>query len=413
MTDQVLMILGSIAWLLGVGLLGTLVARHLGIPDLVLFVLTGILLGPYALGLVHLPVTQSIGQLVVTGGAAFMLYEGGRAVDLSILKRIWLGTGLLSVLGVALTGSLVAVGAHLFLAVPWPVAMLVGAVVAPTDPATIVPLFNAVRVKRRIQQLVVSESAFNDATGAVITLTVLGIATTGVLSAGLALATFARLVLVGAVVGVAVGLLIQLAVSETLRIPGLLDRHEENAVATLFAMVSAYAAASALGGSGFMAVFLAGIIRGNARAWGLDVSEARAASHQSFMAFLSTAVRILIFGVLGASVDLRLVSNIGLAGLAVVGVLLFVARPITVAVCLGLDRIGRWRTREILFVSWVRETGVVPAALASLLLATQTTGAGTVAAVTLLAVIATIVVQAPTTTAWARAMGVAEGDQQR
>lgn len=408
MTPHIVGILSSLAWLLGLGLLSARLARGMGFPDLVLFVAIGVLAGPHLLGLISLPASGTVGQLVVTGGAIFMLYEGGRAVDLAVFRRIWLGTALLAVLGVVITGGIVAGAVHAVLRAPWPIALLVGAAVASTDPATIVPLFQQIRVKQHIQQLVVSESAFNDATGAVFTVTMLAIVKGGTFSAGTAGTTFGRLILVGVLVGMGIGLLVQFLVVETAHRRGVLDRHEENAVATLLAMVAAYAVASVLGGSGFMAVFLAGIVRGNAQRWNLPVPAERETTHDTFLAFLATAVRILIFGVLGANVDLSLLGSLGFGGLAVAGVLLFVARPITVGVCLGLDRLQKWSLREMLFVSWVRETGVVPAALASLLLAARAPGAPMVAAVVFLAVVVTILVQAPTTGLWAKVTGVSE-----
>ena len=73
-----------------------------------------------------------------------------------------------------------------------------------------------------------------------------------------------------------------------------------------------------------------------------------------------------------------------------------------------LDRMPSFHSREMLFTSWVRETGVVPAALASLLLAEHAPGADKVAALIFLAVLVTILLQGPTTAAWARRMGLGE-----
>ena len=382
-------------------------ARVSGIPDLVLFLAIGVLTGPFVLGWVQLPASGGLGELIVTGGAVFMLYEGGRAIDLSILRRIWLSVTLLATVGIALTAGVVALAAHLFIGATWPVALLAGAAIASTDPATIVPLFMQVKVKRRLQQLVVSESAFNDATGAVLTIAFLALAG-GQATGGAAIAgTFARLILVGVVAGLAVGFVVQYLVAELGRTP-LWTRMEQNGVATLFAMAAAYATAQALGGSGFMAVFLAGIVRGSAGRWGLRPRAEHEAKHEDFLAILGTAVRILIFGVLGANVDLPLLGRMGMAGLAVAAALLFVGRPVTVFACLLPDRLAKFRLKEMLFVSWVRETGVVPAALGTILLAERAPGAETVAALIFLAIMVTIIVQAPTTGPWARELDVGE-----
>ncbi len=403
-------LLASFAWILGLGLLASRIARSTGIPDLVFYVLIGVVLGPQALGLVHLPATGNVGELIVTGGAVFMLYEGGRAINVGVLRRIWLGTGLLATLGVLLTAAVVALTAHYVANLSWAVSALAGAAMASTDPATIVPLFAQVRVKQRVQQLVISESAFNDATGAVTTMTVLAVVTGSHLGALQIGGTFVQMVLVGIAVGLGVGFAAQLLDAEGHRL-SLFTQQEENAVLTLFAMLAAYILASVLGGSGFMAVFIAGIIRGNAATWGLAVDTIRAESHETFLTLLGMAVRMLIFAVLGANVDLHLLGTLGVAGLVVVAALVFVGRPLTVFACLGLDRVSRWSKREMLFTSWVRETGVVPAALASLLLAEKAPGADKVAALIFLAVLVTILLQGPTTAAWARRMGLAEPEQ--
>ena len=407
MTPHVVGLLASLAWLLGLGLLTSRLTRWTGIPDLVFFVLIGLVLGPHALRLIHLPATGDLGQVIVTGGAVFMLYEGGRVMDLQVLRRIWLGTTLLATLGVLVTAAAVALAAHLLLGLSWPVAFLTGAVIAPTDPATIVPLFSQVRVAVRVRQLVISESAFNDATATVLTTTLLAVAggqPLGLLSIG---GTFLRLMAIGIAVGLGTGFLIQVLDAEEHRL-SLFKEQEENVVATLLAMLASFIVATLLGGSGFMAVFIAGIVRGNASIWGLSARPEHHASHESFLSLLGTTVRMLVFGVLGANVNLHLLSGLGLGGLLVVAVLLFAARPLTVYSCLALDRIAGWSPKEMLFTSWVRETGVVPAALASLLLAAHARGASHVAALVFLAVLATILLQGPTTAAWARRTGLSK-----
>ncbi len=87
---------------------------------------------------------------------------------------------------------------------------------------------------------------------------------------------------------------------------------------------------------------------------------------------------------------------------------LFVARPLTVLACLLPDRRGRWTREELVFLSWCRETGVVPAAIAGVLLARGVEGAELVAAMVALAVVTTLLVQATTAGALARRLGLVE-----
>jgi cell volume regulation protein A len=87
---------------------------------------------------------------------------------------------------------------------------------------------------------------------------------------------------------------------------------------------------------------------------------------------------------------------------------MLVARPITVFVCALPDRRARWRLGELLFMCWTRETGVIPAALAGLLLGSQAPGANIIASVTFVAILMTILIQAPTTEWLGRKLGLLE-----
>jgi cell volume regulation protein A len=98
-------------------------------------------------------------------------------------------------------------------------------------------------------------------------------------------------------------------------------------------------------------------------------------------------------------VDFGLMNRYLLGGAAVVAVFMLVARPITVFACALPDRRARWTFKEMLFMCWTRETGVIPAALAGLLVGMKAPGADVIAAVTFIAVLMTILIQA-TTTRW-------------
>ena len=87
---------------------------------------------------------------------------------------------------------------------------------------------------------------------------------------------------------------------------------------------------------------------------------------------------------------------------------MFVGRPATVFVSTWLDRNARWTFNERLFMCWTRETGVIPAALAGMLLALDAPGAEAIAAITFIAILMTILIQAPTTRWLANRLGVLE-----
>ena len=108
-------------------------------------------------------------------------------------------------------------------------------------------------------------------------------------------------------------------------------------------------------------------------------------------------MRLFIFILLGAQVDFSLMSQYAVGGGVVVTILMLVARPVTVFLCALPDRRARWSLNEMLFMCWTRETGVIPAALAGLLLGMKAPGAQMIASVTFIAILMTILIQAPTT----------------
>jgi potassium/hydrogen antiporter len=108
-------------------------------------------------------------------------------------------------------------------------------------------------------------------------------------------------------------------------------------------------------------------------------------------------MRLFIFILLGSQVDFALMNQYLAGGVLVVLIFMLVARPITVFACALPDRRARWSLNEILFMCWTRETGVIPAALAGILLGMKAPGAQMIASVTFIAILMTILIQAPTT----------------
>ena len=114
-------------------------------------------------------------------------------------------------------------------------------------------------------------------------------------------------------------------------------------VVTLVAVIGAYFGASGLHASGFMAVFVFGIVLGNKEAFGFRMEPGEAQKLDEFVLTTSFIMRIFIFILLGAQVDFGLMRQYWLGGVAVVAVLMLVARPITVFACALPDRRARWR----------------------------------------------------------------------
>jgi cell volume regulation protein A len=400
----------SCGLILAVGTFTGLIAQKLRIPDVAVFLVVGMLIGPDALGLIDIKVDSALNQIILLFGASYVLFDGGASLRLDVLKRVWITIVILATVGVLITTAITATAAYVILGVPWIVALLLGATTASTDPATLVPIFRQVQIRDRVAQTVMSESAFNDATGAIITFGVLGVAMgTGEISVAASLLDLLKQSLIGIVAGGVLGWLAALLIAHE-RWSFLM---EYAPVVTLMAVIGAYFAADGLQASGFMAVFVFGIVLGNKDAFGFTMSDAEALRLDQFVATTAFIMRLFIFLLLGSQVDFGLMNQYLFGGVVVVVIFMLVARPLTVFLCALPDRRARWSLEELLFMCWTRETGVIPAALAGLLLGMNAPGARVIASVTFIAVLMTILIQAPTTKWLGSRLGLLEGRDKR
>ena len=400
LAKQVLLSCGIV---LAAGVVSGLAAQKLKVPDVVIFLLVGILLGPQALGWIEIAAGSALNQIVLIFGSCYILFDGGASLRFSVLKRVWITITVLATVGVLITAAITGVAAYYALGVPLIVALLLGAAIASTDPATLVPIFRQIRIRDRVAQTVMSESAFNDATGAILTFAILASAVgSGEFSATAALAGLVRQAGLGIIVGAALGYA-----------AALLIAHEKYSflmeyapVVTLMAVMGAYLAADGLQASGFMAVFVFGMVLGNKDYFGFEMRASESRRLDEFVATTAFVMRTFIFILLGAQVDFALMNRYLVGGVIVVTAFMLIARPITVLVCAWPDRRAKWSWQELLFMCWTRETGVIPAALAGLLLGMNAPGAQLIASVTFIAIIMTILIQATTTKWLARRLGL-------
>jgi cell volume regulation protein A len=327
-------------------------------------------------------------------GASYILFDGGASIHFRVIKRVWITIVLLATVGVLITAAVATVAAHFILDAPWVVAALLGAALAATDPATLVPIFRQIHIRDRVAQTVMSESAFNDATAAIVTFGVLTVAMgTGEFSLSSSLLDLLLQATIGIVAGAALGYLAALLIAH--------ERWgffmEYAPVVTIMAVIGAYFAADGLGASGFMAVFVFGIMLGNKDSLAFKMGRAEAQKLDQYVEITAFIMRLFIFILLGSQVDFGLMSRYLLGGIIVVMIFMLVARPITVFACTLPDRRARWSLNEMLFMCWTRETGVIPAALAGILLTMKAPGAQMIASVTFIAILMTILIQSPTT----------------
>jgi potassium/hydrogen antiporter len=397
-------ILRDFGLIIGAGLLSQAVAALLRLPEMVVLVAVGALIGPSVLGLVENPLEGVGAQLVFTIGVSLILFHGGTGISLRVISRTAVSLGLLVLPGVFLTAFIVALAVAPVFGVPLPIALLVGAVLAATDPAILIPLFDDIRLRPKVAQTVIAESGFNDPVGTVLTLAVAG----SVVSGGVTLSgpafEFLQSLFLGTLLGIVAGVLLSYLVSS--RKGGAW--RESPAVAILAVIALGYFSVETLGGSGYLAAFVMGLIVGNMELLRLGQHDEHAVLLEGFASQVAEICVLLVFITLGINMPFSALGEYLTGGLVVMAVFIFIARPLTVFVCLLPDRRGGWTRNEMIFLSWCRETGVIPAALAALLLSQNVPGADIAVSMVALAVCVTLLLQATTAGPLARRLGLAE-----
>jgi len=396
-------VLLSIGIVLAAGTFSGLLAQKLKVPDVVVCLLVGMLLGPEVAGILSIKAESALNQIVLIFGACYILFDGGASLRFRVLKEVWITIAVIATVGVLITGAITGLAAYYILGIPLIVASLLGATIASTDPATLVPVFRQIKIKERVATTVISESAFNDAVGAMATFAALGVAMgTSEFSLQASLLDLFRQFFFGVLAGGILGYLAALLIAHE-----KFDFLSEYApIISLMGVIGAYLTANYLQASGFMAVFVFGIVLGNKESFGIKMQRDEQDKLEEFVMTTALIMRVFIFMLLGAQVDFNLLNQYLLGGVVVVTVFMLVARPLTVFLCALPDRRAKWAYKEMLFMCWTRETGVIPSALAGMLVGMQAPGAHIIASITFIAILMTILIQATTTKWLARKLGL-------
>ena len=388
-------VIGTLAIVLGAGLVCEVVAGALRLPRMVVLLAAGALLGPHVLDWLDLPLDSVGVQLLLTLGVSLILFYGGLGLSLRVLRPVAVGLGLLAVPGVVLSALVTGSIAALAFDVPLTAGLLVGAVLAPTDPAILIPLFERMRVRAKLTQTVVAESALNDVTGAVLAFALAGFVIEGEASLAGPLGEFVVDLIISTGIGLAAGVLLALVISQ-----GRLGIwHESPVIAALLVVAAGYFAIDSAGGSGYLGAFAAGLIVGNMDVLRLGMHSDRERELRGFASSATDLVVVFVFVMLGANLPFDRFGDEAAPSLLTIAALICLARPLTVLACLLPDRRGRWEREELVFLTWTRETGVVPAALAGVLVADGVGYESELVTVVAFTVIVTLGIQA-TTKAW-------------
>jgi cell volume regulation protein A len=333
------------------GIMSSLIAMRFGAPLLLIFLILGMLAGESGPGGVKfddLRTTYAVGSIAL----AFILFDGGLRTRIATFRSVLGPAVVLATAGVLLTALVTAPVAVFTLDLPWTEASLVGAVVASTDAAAVFLLIHArgLRLRPRVAATLEVESGSNDPFAVLLTMLIVEFLTAGERSWLHVLAVLAQQGVVGSIIGILGGR----AMAFVLNRAGLAQGLHAPFVATSALVI--FGLASAVHASGFLAVYLAGLVVGN--------RPTRA--HNTVVVFLDAVTwlaQIVMFVLLGLLVwPVRLLATIWPA-LAVAAILMMVARPIAVFLCLAPFRFP-WREKA--FISWVGLRGAVGIFLASI-----------------------------------------------
>ncbi|MDD4904449.1 MAG: potassium/proton antiporter [Candidatus Bipolaricaulis sp.] len=341
----------AMALLLLLGVLTSKTSERLGIPALVFFLFVGMLAGSEGIGGIEFDdpyLAYSLGMFALT----YILFAGGLDTAWSSARSVLPTALLLATFGVALTATLVGVFAVFVLDFPWLDGLLLGAVMSSTDAAAVFAVLRSrrARLKGRLRPLLEFESGSNDPMAVFLTVTIIGLIADRTTSWTSAVPTFFTQMLSGGAVGLLAGYSI-LAIIRRIR----LETYGLYPVLTMSLALLGFAVATAVGGSGILAVYVAGIVCATR-------PMPRRNLIMGFHDGLAWLMQITMFVALGLLVfPSRLVPIVG-PGLALSAFLMFFARPVSVALCtLGSGLCAK----EKLLVGWCGLRGAVPIVLAT------------------------------------------------
>lgn len=344
-----LLLFGAV--LVAFGVLASRLAGRLGIPALLLFLGVGMLAGSDGLGGIEFDDAE-LASTVGVVALALIIFDGGLSTRWSTIRPV-LGQGIaLATVGVAATAVITGLAATWLLGLPREVGLLIGAIVSSTDAAAVFSVLRSrgAGLRGGTQPTLELESGANDPMAVFLTLGLLEVITEPTGSWVALLPSLVQQVVVGAVVGVIGGWLLQVVLNRVgLGFDGLYP------VLTLTVAVAVYSGAVVLGGSGFLAVYLGGLWLGNHQVLHRNTI-------RRFHDAIAWLAQITMFLVLGLLVFPSRLDDVALRSVGVAAVLVLVARPVATALALTPFRTP---PRDQAVVAWVGLRGATPIILAT------------------------------------------------
>jgi len=362
-----------------VALLGMRLADRLSLPYAAVFLVGAAILAQLSDELANVLSVQQVERITVVA-LVIILFDGGLHIGLRRFRASAAPILALGVLGTFVTAGVIALAARYLLGLSWIEAGLIGAAIAPTDPAVTFSVFGAREIRGRAGTILEGEAGMNDPVGIALMIGMIELAEEENGSFSTVAEEFALEMVLGLVIGVA-GALLLLPVMRRVRLtsPPLYP------IRVLAGAGIVYGLAAVTGGSGFLAVFVAGVLLG-------DAAAPQKGEIESFHASLAALAEIAAFVALGLSITLGDIGELGVwgEGLGLALVLVFVARPLAVFPLLLLARL-QWSERA--FVAWGGLKGAVPILLGALAVLAGVEGASRLYGIVFIVVLFSVIVQ--------------------
>jgi cell volume regulation protein A len=362
-----------------VALFGMRAADRLSLPYAALFLVGAVLLGELVPAAARLLSIQEVERIVVVA-LIVILFDGGLRIGVGRFRRAAGPILALGIVGTFLTAAVVALAARYLLGFSWIEAGLIGAAIAPTDPAVTFSVFGPREVRGRSGTILEGEAGTNDPVGIALMIGMIELANEDDGGFGIVVTEFVVEMALGLVIGIG-GALLLLPVMRRFRLTG----PALYPIRVLAGAGVVYGLAAVVGGSGFLAVFAAGILLG-------DAAAPRKGEIESFHASLAGLAEIAAFAALGLSITFGELDELDpwADGLALALVLAVVARPLAVIPLLLPARLT-WGER--LFIVWGGLKGAVPILLGALAVVAAVDGAERLYGIVFVVVLFSVVVQ--------------------
>jgi len=388
-------------------------SRGTPLPSFVIAIFFGMAAKPFLEPVIH---NHAVLGALVGFGATLILFGGGLETPFDNFKKLFGKIMMLSFVGLGITAVAFSFGVQLFgdltgYSITVTAAILLGSLLASTDPAAIIPVLKRLRFKNpSTKDIIVSESAVTDVTGTLLTVAFLALVTSGVLESGIFQGygqifslESGKLLLRQLVFGTAFGIVGYALLHALTKFKDAHDReYEADSAFFLFIPVIIFTLALAFGGSGYLAAFVAGLL--------YKMSENLHETERFFNHTIDGFFKPTIFLMLGALVDVPALIEYAPIGLLIAFVFMFVIRPVAVFVSLapftvfGRDKVT-WQ--EMAFISFVRETGAIPAVLLVTIASLNLPGVEGLLPIGMWVILATLIIEPPLTPWLAQKLNVA------